>query len=412
MNRDAPRSLRSLGRPTLRIDRRTTLAAVVALAVLALVTPALAQPLASPLQEPSFGARVFDDKGCARCHAVETAAGKSGKIGPNLALVSRARTFFDLGAALWNHAPRMAARMREAGIARPRLEADEAAHLAAYLGTLDYFDRRGRPAVGQRLFGEKRCAACHAAGGPGPALDRPATAASPISLAAALWNHGPQMAESMKRHGIERPTFKAGELIDLIAYLNRNAPATAALYVLPGRVDAGLSVFTEARCVECHSIGGPAKPGVVDLVERAGRKSVTEFAAAMWNKAPAMQAALAGRGMTVPNVSAQGMADVVALLYSAQYFSRSGSPSRGVAVATAKGCLDCHALHGERGKPAGDLVTATGLESAAGILASLWNHGFIDEPRPSDARTTVKTMSAADMADVVAWLRSLRRSRP
>jgi mono/diheme cytochrome c family protein len=124
-----------------------------------------------------------------------------------------------------------------------------------------------------------------------------------------------------------------------------------------------------------------------------------------------MQATVASRGLAVPTLTAEGMADLVALLYTAQYFTRSGSPARGVATATAKGCLDCHGLYGERGKPAGDLVTAKGLETPAGIIAALWNHSFIDDPRPRDGRRTLKPMSAAEMADVVAYLRSLRRSR-
>jgi cytochrome c2 len=377
-----------------------------------------AQPLFSEAQDPAAGARVFDDKGCARCHATdgEPARDASRAAAPNLARVARPRTFFDLGAALWNHAPRMSARMRQLGLARPRLEPRDAADLAGYLYTLDYFERKGRPEVGGRIFTTKRCHECHRIGGRGgavgPPLDQLEVTGAPIALAAVLWNHGPQMGAMMQALGVERPTFKAGELIDLIAYLNQASASRARrVFTLPGRADAGLRVFTERRCVECHTIGTAGPPGTIDLVERAGRKSLTDFVAAMWNKAPAMRDRAARAGIALPTVTAEEMSDLVALLYASQYFARSGDPAKGVAVATAKGCLGCHGLHGERGKSASDLATAKTIDTPAGVLAALWNHAFLDDPRPGDERRTLHRVSGSELADLVAYLRSLTRRR-
>lgn len=391
-----------------------TLAMLAATAVIA-----GAQPLFSDAQDPTLGARVFDEKGCVRCHATngDAAPGAAVAGAPNLAHVSRPRTFFDLAAALWNHAPRMSARMRELGISRPRLEVKEASDLAGYLYTLDYFERRGRPEIGRRLFTEKRCVQCHSVAGGGgkvgPRLDQMKVVASPIALAAIMWNHGPQMGAMMSALGVDRPTFKAGELIDLIAYLNQASPKPARgyLYVLPGRADAGLRAFTERRCIQCHSIGTPGPAGTIDLVERAGRKSLTDFVAAMWNKAPVMRDTAARRGIALPTVTAEEMADIVALLYSSQYFARAGDPNKGVAAATSKGCFGCHALHGERGKSASDLAVAKSIDTPPGVLAALWNHAFIDEAAPPDERRTLRRMSGAEVADLVAYLQSLRRGR-
>jgi cytochrome c2 len=66
---------------------------------------AFAQPLFSRTQDPQAGARVFDAKGCVKCHAVR---GVGGKVGPDLGRALRPRTFYDLAAALWNHASKMA----------------------------------------------------------------------------------------------------------------------------------------------------------------------------------------------------------------------------------------------------------------------------------------------------------------
>jgi len=392
-----------------------SLTRLLACVVLLLPGLAFAQPLFSPAQDPLTGERVFNAKGCIKCHAVN---GVGGKVGPDLGRALRPRTFYDLAAVLWNHAPKMAVRMRQLGIARPQLDARESADLAAYLFTLGYFDPPGNARVGRRLFTEKRCVVCHkvgtTGGAIGPALDGVKPLASPIYLAAAMWNHGPQMAELMEREKITRPTFMGSELNDLVAYINSASPKTsrAPLYVLPGRADEGGRLFVQKRCVECHSMGGQGDPIVPSLAERALHRSLTEFAAAMWNKAPAMYQAMASRlEGSVPQLRPDEMADIVAFLYAARYFKEAGDPHNGAIVATNKGCLNCHGLYGERGKVASDLSAAPGLDTPAGVLSALWNHSFIADPRTERDRTPWPTFSGKDMADLVAYLRAFKRAK-
>ena len=196
----------------------------------------------------------------------------------------------------------------------------------------------------------------------GPSLDHLSQFRSPIYVAAAMWNHGPQMAETMKEKGIDRPTFTGNELRDLIAYL---APGTAGpqegpVYALLGRPEAGRQLFAEKRCIECHAVGGVGGRVGPDLVARGVRQSPVEFATTIWNKAPAMAAAMKTRGITLPQLSPGEMADIVAYLYSVRYFGSAGNITNGWAVATQKGCLTCHAVSGERGKPASDLTKLQG----------------------------------------------------
>lgn len=154
-------------------------------------------------------------------------------------------------------------------------------------------------------------------------------------------------------------------------------------------------------------MGGRVGP---DLAERSVQLSLSQFATAMWNKAPAMTAAMKGRGISIPQLPAEKMADLVAYLYSARYFARRGDPTNGTRLAATRGCLNCHALYGERGKVATDLSTVVGLESPAKIISSLWNHSFIDDAR-SERSQAWRPFRAEEMADLVAFLQGLRLAK-
>jgi mono/diheme cytochrome c family protein len=375
---------------------------------------AVAQPLFGGGHEPLAGARVFGSNGCVTCHAIR---GLGGTVGPDLARIARPRSFFDLATALWNHLPRMAERMELLGIPRPRLGAREAGDLVAFLYTLGYFDEPGNPEQGSRLFLEKRCIVCHQAGGAGgvvgPVLDPLRHFGSPMYLTAAMWNHGPAMIEAMREKGVERPRFTGLELRDLVAFLlPRSLPAAEGpLYVLPGRAREGRKLFAEKRCAQCHSAAGTGGQGAPDLVDRLARRSPIEFAAAMWNKAPAMVAAQRARGLPIPQLRPEEMADIVAYLYSIRYFSGPGSVAKGWTVAASKGCLTCHAARGEKGKPAGDLGRIGGLDSPPAVIAALWSHAIVT-PRTSLGQDAPwPEFRPHEMADLVAFLGSLADPR-
>ena len=385
---------------------RRGLAAAGVLVALTLAT-ASAQDLFTPSQDPVAGARAFRDKGCGRCHAIDGVGGNPGA--PDLGKVSRSRNFFDLAAAMWNHLPRMADRMRALGIARPTLSAPETGDIAAFLFTLGYFDPPGNAEAGRRLFTAKRCVACHQLGGVGgvvgPNLDALAQAGSPIFVGAAMWNHGPAMTATMRARKLERPTFTEQELRDLLAYVRAAAPAgEGPIPVLPGRPEAGRRLFAEKRCGDCHGAGGSGRGVGPNLGDRAVQRSLLGFAAAMWNKAPAMLAAMRARGVGIPQLKPEEMADIVAYLYSVQYFGGTASAQRGARLVRDKGCLGCHTLHARDGAAPVELAAVRGLDSPAAVIAALWNHSFVTGAPPKGPWPAFKP---EEMADLMAFLRSL-----
>lgn len=403
-----------IGAPRIPRAARVLLSVLAGLTLLWPLGVAPAQPAFSPSQDPLAGMRTFHNKGCIKCHAIK---GVGGKVGPDLGQIPRPRSFYDLAAAIWNHLPRMVERMRQLGISRPHLDAREAGDVIGFLYTLSYFDPSGDARTGRRLFAEKRCIACHQVGTTGgvvgPNLTFLRQFDSPIFVAATMWNHGPGMMDAMRAKNIERPSFTDTDLRDLIAYLAPASatPAAGRLYVLPGRTEEGRRLFAEKNCVQCHSVGGQGGRVGPDLVGRGVRRSVIEYAAAMWNKAPAMMAEMNRRGIPVPQLAPAEMADIIAYLYSVRYFAGPGNMQNGWTVATYKGCMHCHGVYGERGKPASDLTRAKGLGSPAGVIAALWNHAIVKPPDLDRLKNGWPEFSAEEMADLVTLLQSLGQAR-
>lgn len=168
------------------------------------------------------GGRLFQRKGCAECHAVK---GKGANIGPDLAQLPRMpRTLGQMAGAMWNHWPQMSDWLKQRKVKVPRFEGREMADLIAYLYALRYFDEPGVAEAGRRLYASKRCDSCHGPDGRGgqggPDLRERKGTFSSVSLAGAMWRHGPRMYAEMQHRGIAWPRFEGREMNDLVVYLN------------------------------------------------------------------------------------------------------------------------------------------------------------------------------------------------
>jgi mono/diheme cytochrome c family protein len=166
---------------------------------------------------PALGKRLFQAKGCIRCHAVR---GEGGTVGPDLGRLQHTHNIYTMAAIMWNHSPEMRETMAEEGIPRPVFKPGEMGHLLAYLHSLEVV---GDPGAGKALFASKGCGKCHAIDGEGarigPDLGRSGHPHPPIELAGLMWNHSPTMTAVMRAMGMERPVFEGNEMADLLAYL-------------------------------------------------------------------------------------------------------------------------------------------------------------------------------------------------
>jgi len=341
------------------------------------------------------GAEVFGEKGCIRCHTI---SGSGESLGPDLREVASARTFEQLTAALWNHLPDMSRRMAEMGMQRPRLSDREAGDLFAYLYTLGYFDVAGDVERGETLFTDLNCIQCHQVGGiggvVGPVLDHAGAARVPIEVAAAMWNHGPAMMAAAEARGIQRPRMTGRDLADLIAFIESGSTALPGdnLYVLPGNASAGAALIEERSCTECHG-----RPDAVDLAGSGRGMSLIEFVARMWNKAPAMMGALHARDLPYPLLEAEDFANLVAYLYSVNYFSEAGRAGIGRELVVSKGCERCH--------DANEWSTLRGLDHPSSITAALWNHLTVLEDGEVPA-TGWPSFTGREIGDLMAFFQA------
>jgi mono/diheme cytochrome c family protein len=172
-------------------------------------------------------------------------------------------------------------------------------------------------------------------------------------------------------------------------------------------------LFADKGCVQCHAIGAVGGKVGPDLADLGVRRSPTEFAAAMWNKAPAMLTAAQGKGIPAPTLTPAEMADLVAYLYSVRYFGDAGEVQRGWAVAAAKGCLTCHGIAGERGKSAGDLSRYPSTATPPGVLSALWNHALVTAREPGGKPGAWPAISPEEMRHLTAVLMTIGRgTRP
>ncbi len=190
------------------------------LALVVLCAPGIlpAQPSSSPTGDPSAGARLFRTRGCIECHAGDLAR-----------FQRQPRPLYALAAAMWNHFPQMAARIRASSADRPYLTSSEMRDLVAFLYPADPHDPapaeprllgpEGDPERGQHLVTDKGCLACHSISPPGGkragSLDGLKGLDSPWNIVAQMWNH--MFLMQVQRNAWTQ--LSAGEMADLVAFL-------------------------------------------------------------------------------------------------------------------------------------------------------------------------------------------------
>jgi mono/diheme cytochrome c family protein len=139
---------------------------------------------------------------------------------------------------------------------------------------------------------------------------------------------------------------------------------------------AGWDVYARKGCGQCHGVRsgseGRAAPDLARIQSGAG---FYELGAAMWNHLPLMGAKMREKGIERPTLTPLELANVLAFIFTAQYYDELGNAKTGEWLFTTKGCVQCHAVGGKGGNvgPALDALKRT--NSPVLVAARMWSHG-------------------------------------
>lgn len=361
------------------------------------------------------GARLFNDKGCAHCHAVN---GVGGRLAPDLGIRrSPASSLPQLVTAMWNHSPRMWESMAAEKMTYPDLSYEDMAHLFSYLFVARYVDEPGDPNQGRQVFEDKGCVRCHAihtVGGRNVpeflnsgSTQMAATAADSFGWTQMMWNHAVSMQTAAQGKGNSWPRFTGHEMNDLVTFLNANSETNRYADPAPADPARGWDLFQKKGCIRCHSVqddqsgvGPSLGPG------HALPDSFAQFAGSMWNHVPGMFAAMKSHGDKPERFEGRDMADVVGFLYSLHYFEPGGSPQVGESIFSWRGCAHCHGAYAE-GTRLGPALRGRGQSYTSIRLATvLWRHGAAMTREGRAQGMSWPSLQEADVGHLLSFLNS------
>jgi mono/diheme cytochrome c family protein len=402
---------RSTAHPTMGPRRWPGVVAMI-VPVFSIAVIAVSPPGTSALDDR--GRDTFIAKGCAGCHAVygHGVGGTHPSGGPDLGEHRVYGTHLELAARMWNHLPKMLKQMDRRGVRPPEFTTEEVDLVIRYLAFIRYMDQPGNERTGRRLLNGKRCTRCHGLGSEesklAPNLAQTGTYTSPLDLATALWNHGPDMQELFEEQDIDRPTLSRHDIVDLAAGIRSfiyTSTVPPEAYE-PGDPVLGAQLARDKGCLNCHAVRGSGGNLAPDFGELEFRKTVTEIAGTMWNHGPEMWELIRERGMAFPSLEREEMAAVIAYLYSLALEDEPGDAASGASKVQDKRCTTCHTVSGVGGDLAEDLTAARGFESPTAMIAAMWNHASDMADYGRERRIRWPKLSADDIADIYAFVRS------
>jgi mono/diheme cytochrome c family protein len=254
------------------------------------------------------GKRVFQLKHCIDCHAV---AASGGHVGPPVEQWASLTDPVVLVERMWNHADAMKGQMVNRNMEWPQLSSPELDDLMVYLHSLP--QKRSRQLEfslpsqegGAALFEQKGCANCHSRG---LALENRLGDSTLTDVAAALWNHTPQMQEP-------HPELTLAQMRQILGYV-----WTRQFFSAKGDAAGGRQTFQDKKCAVCHndpSSGAPA------LLQPSEPYSAIGMVVVLWKHGPGMLRRMQEKGIAWPQLSQTEMVNLIAYLNSRE--SRSST---------------------------------------------------------------------------------------
>jgi mono/diheme cytochrome c family protein len=253
------------------------------------------------LGEAERGKQLFDSKHCSECHSL-TGRG----IGPPVERWEGLQAPILLIQQMWNHQALMRGSMAAKNIPWPRLSSSELNDILLYLRNLPQ-NRNVQQSLlllsssqGDSLFRQKGCSACHFAG---LTLENRLGDSTLTDVAAAMWNHAPEMR-------LPPPQLNIMEMQQIISYI-----WAKQFFATKGDALRGHKIFDSKKCVVCHDdplSGAPA------LSRPSEPYSAISMVSVLWKHGPMMLRKMQEKHITWPQLSQNEMANLIAYLNSRQ----------------------------------------------------------------------------------------------
>ncbi len=245
------------------------------------------------------GKRIFSQKHCAQCHAMSgggpgTPVNQWESLSDPIMLLTR----------IWNHTSQMHKAFAEKKIAWPRLTAQDMADLLVYLQNLPHSRQEtmkfslASADTGKDLFSSKGCADCHSGR---LALEGRLAHTSLTGVAAAMWNHAPEMLQMP-------PALNEDEMRSIVSYA-----CAKQFFADQGDAGRGKRLFTQKNCAVCHNDPGSGAPS---LAHGKDAYSPVVMVSALWKHGPRMLERIEAKNLPWPRFTSAEMSDLVAYLNS------------------------------------------------------------------------------------------------
>jgi mono/diheme cytochrome c family protein len=170
---------------------------------------------------------------------------------------------------------------------------------------------------------------------------------------------------------------------------------------------AGSHIFGSKGCVKCHSINGLGGTVGPDLGRNAHWHSFYELAAAMWNHLPTMGARMRELGIARPTLSPGEAADLMAFLFTLNYFDPPGDVEAGKRLFREKKCVVCHQVGTYGGVIGPSLDQLSRYGSPILVAAAMWNHGPKMMELMREKGIERPTFSGSELTDLISYLESV-----
>jgi cytochrome c2 len=174
----------------------------------------------------------------------------------------------------------------------------------------------------------------------------------------------------------------------------------------------GARLLETLSCLQCHRINGRGRAVASDLGWRIGRDfTPATLAAAMWNHAPLMWAAMREQSIVPVDLDEQAAADLFAYFYSVRFFEKPGDAERGKAAFGSKGCSKCHGYVQAKRSAAKPVSQWESVSEPIALPSAMWNHGAAMAGDFDKLKLKWPQLTSQDITDLVIYLQGQQAGR-